>query len=321
MPGPHNFEHLPLLRRYQGKAKIRGSGRQSPQTKANRLAYEAHSRALHASATSIAANWQAVQAHRQNQNLPVIQEGVPVLLKVDPGLDLDVLRDKFAFEIVAEQEEGYVIVASRDIQLGPFVEMVNAFSVRIHGSATVASVHTVFDDPSQQDRLRRILSERLFNEWSTIHDEQFYVLDIGVSCTGTQEIPPSPERGATDSDREWAHKENIWAQAREDAYAAWDEIKEVRESEIIEFARFYNAEILSSIDGEAFNAAVLPDSFTIRLRIIGAGYRDIVLNYPFIFEVVEPEDITLPQRAGDAVVTPEAAAAPTPPPCARFRAP
>lgn len=60
MPGPHNFEHLPLLRRYQGKAKIRGSGRQAPQTKANRLAYETHSRALHTSAISLSANWQVI---------------------------------------------------------------------------------------------------------------------------------------------------------------------------------------------------------------------------------------------------------------------
>ena len=28
------------------------------------------------------------------------------------------------------------------------------------------------------------------------------------------------------------------------------------------------------------------------------GLKDIVLNYPYIFEVVEPEDIALPQRAG-----------------------
>ena len=31
----------------------------------------------------------------------------PDSLQVDPGLELDVLREKFAFEIVAEQEEGY----------------------------------------------------------------------------------------------------------------------------------------------------------------------------------------------------------------------
>lgn len=302
MPEPHGFEHLPLLKRYQGRAKLRGSGKRAPQTKANRRAYEAHGRTLYTSATSLSANWQAAQEQRRTQSLPVIREGVPVLLKVDPGLDLDVLRDKFSFEIVAEQEEGYVIVASRDIQLGPFVAMVNAFSVQIHGSATVASVHTLFDDPNQTDRLRRILSERLFNEWSTINDAQLYIVDVGISCTGTQEIPPVPKRRSRDSDGEWAHKERVWAQAREDAYIAWDEIRESREEHITRLAEFYNAEILNSIDGGSFNAAVLPDSFTVRLRIVGKGFKDIVLNYPYIFEVVEPEDIALPQRTSPGVI-------------------
>lgn len=41
--------------------------------------------------------------------------------------------------------------------------------------------------------------------------------------------------------------------------------------------------------------------------------KDFILNYPYIFEVVEPEDIALPQRAGEAGAQPAQAAAPTPP--------
>ena len=77
---------------------------------------------------------------------------------------------------------------------------------------------------------------------------------------------------------------------------AWDNIKVAREAEIEEFARFYQADILHLIDGAPFDAAVLPDSFTVRLRIVGKGLKDFILNYPYIFEVVEPEDIALPQR-------------------------
>ena len=62
--------------------------------------------------------------------------------------------------------------------------------------------------------------------------------------------------------------------------------------------RFYIPSIRGCLD-----AAVLPDSFTARLRIVGNGLRDFVLTYPYIFEVVEPDDISLPQQAprqGDA---------------------
>src|ERR1700675_201612 len=169
MADQHRFEHLPLLLRYQGRARLQGGGSQSPQTRANRNARQTHSDSLRNASESVSATWEQRQAQRQEQALPVIPQGIPILLQVDPSLDLDVLREKFAFEIVAEQEEGYVIVASEDIELTSFLAMVNGFAVEVHGSATVASVHRLFDDPDQTDRLPRILSDFLFAEWPRIN--------------------------------------------------------------------------------------------------------------------------------------------------------
>jgi hypothetical protein len=191
--------------------------------------------------------------------------------------------------------------------------MVNAFAVKVHGSATVASVHELFDDPNQTERLRRILSERLFTEWPTIDDAQRYVVDIGVACTGTQEIPDVPERNKTDSDADWARKESAWSKARTDAYTAWDDIRMAREAEIMQLSDFYHATIHELIDGQPYDAAVLSDSFTVRIEIVGKGLKDIILNYPYVFEVIEPEDIALPQRGPEGSAGPEGGAAPTPP--------
>ena len=187
MPGAHNFEYLPLIRTFKGPAKLRGRGKASPQTIANRNARQAHSLALDTAAQAFSANWQARKAQRQaaGEALPDIPSGVPILLQIDPGLDLDALREKFAFEIVAEQEEGYVIVASEDIQIAPFRAMLQGFAVTMHGSATIAQVHKLFDDPNQTDRLGRILSEHLMNTWGNIDDDQFYIVDIGIACAGT----------------------------------------------------------------------------------------------------------------------------------------
>ena len=152
-PGQHNFEHLPLILREQGRAKLKGGGKASPQTIANRNARQAHSTSLNTSAQSLKTNWEAAKAQSAEQGVPIIPQGISILLQVDPRLDLDVLREKFEFEIVAEQEEGYVIVASEDIELTPFIQMVNEFAVQIHGSARIAEVHRLFDNPA--DRLRR----------------------------------------------------------------------------------------------------------------------------------------------------------------------
>lgn len=304
MSGEHNFEHLPLLLRYRGRARLPSGGKTNPQTLANRNARQAHSATLHGAAQALSGNWKQRQARRQGQALPVLPNGIPILLKVDTGLDLDVLRERFDFEIVAEQEEGYVIVASEDIDVASFLAVVNGFAVNVHGSATIASIHQLFDDPNQSDRLSRILSEKLFADWGNIADEQDFIVDVGIACAGTQEIPSVPKRGKRDTDASWATKEFVWSQARNGAYDAWEALKIERENQIESFRAFYQGEILHNIDGAPFDAGVLPDSFTVRLKISGKGLKDFVLNYPYIFEIVEPEDIVLPQavaaQAGQA---------------------
>src|SRR4051812_40587123 len=161
MPPPHNFEHLPLVMRYQGQARLPRGGKSNPQTAANKTNRIAHSAGLRSSGTALSTAWKDRIQLNQQAGSPVVPKGMPVLLEVDPGLDLDVLRDKFAFEIVAEQEEGFVIVASEDLDLTAFLQMVDSFSTATYGSARIASIHRLLDDPDQEERLRRILSDTL----------------------------------------------------------------------------------------------------------------------------------------------------------------
>jgi Subtilase family len=301
MPPSAKFQHLPLLLRYQGSALIRGGGTQAPQTKANKQNAAGHSGSLRGSATNVTNAYQARQAQRNQDGLPVVPDGIPVVLQVDPSFDLDILRDKFGFEIVSEQEDGFVIVASEDLQLSAFLQMVNEFATQTYGSANVAKIHRLFDDPNQGERLKGILSERLFQIWPVLQDNQTYICDVGIVCLGTQEIPTLPNRGKRDSDANWAHKEAAWSRARAEAYEAWDNIKSAREGEITNIVTAYGGSILSIIDNEAADAVKLPDSFTVRVQLPGRGLRDLVLNHPYIFEVVEPDDIDLPQRAQEAM--------------------
>jgi hypothetical protein len=288
---------------------LRGGGKSSPQTIANRNAHQAHSDSLRISAQLLRENWER-KLQQEGENLHIISEGIPILVQVDPGLELDELRKKFNFEIVAEQEDGYVIVAAEDIDLTPFLAMVREFAVQVHGSKTIAKVHRLF--PNESDRLSRILSDHLLSEWPQVADQSLYVVDIGISCTGTKEIPSKPTRGKRDDDAAWARKEGEWSQARMEAYDAWDETKQVRETEIEQFAQVYDAEILHLVDQGTFEAGVLPDSFTARIKILGRGLKDLVLNYAYIFEVVEPDDIVLPQAVHEAG-RPRGAATPTAP--------
>lgn len=311
----HQFEHLPLLLRYQGPAKLYGGGSTSPQTLANKNARATHSSNLKTAASTLSAFWKAQDQDRPAKKLPPLPAGKPILVQVDPSLDLDVLREKFRFEVVSEQDEGFVLVATEDVDLTEFKRLVDAFAVSVHGSAKVADVYKLYDDPQQVDRLRRVLSERLAEQWPTIAEQADYVVDVSISCTGTIAIPDRPVRGKRDTDASWAQKEKTWSNERASAYDEWSDLLDSRQDEVVAFVSAYEAEVLNlSHDGSSLEAGVLPDGFTVRLRIAGRGLKDLVLNYPYVFEVTEPDDIALPQNAAEAGAAPLKAARPTAPP-------
>ena len=97
--------------------------------------------------------------------------GIPLLLKIDTSLDLDDLRRQFEFEIVSEQEEGFVIVASEDVDLTLFQQKLTDFIATVSGSANVAKIHELREDLTQEERLKLVLTDVLFQEWSTIADD------------------------------------------------------------------------------------------------------------------------------------------------------
>ena len=249
----------------------------------------AHGTALGSSLQTLKVRWQKEAPRRLANNLPVLPAGRPFLLEIDPDLDIDELRHYFDLEIVAEEEEGFVLVASHDLDLARFSEMVDGYSVALRGSATLAQVMHIFDDGTQQDRLRLVLSEDLFARWASIVDTDALIVDVGISCSGTVEIRPFPRRGKQ-SDAKWAATEQLWSQQRADAYREWDRLAEARQKELSSFVRAHGGSIGEIIDGQEL-ASSLPDSLTVRVHISGAGFRDLVLNFPYVFEVVEPDDV------------------------------
>ena len=305
MPETHNFEHLPLLMRQRGPARLTGRGNPTPQTVANRQSTARHSAALQTASGDAIREYKQFRDEREAEGRPVLPSGIPLLLQVDPGLDLDALRHYFEFEIISEEEEGYVIVASEDLDLTVLAAAVAGFAVQLRGTATIAQVHRLGDAPGQYSRLQRILSDALFEAWPRIRDDQEHVVDVGIACAGTVEIPNEPVRGNRDTDASWAKKEEEWATARSLAYSTWDELKMSRESDIENFSKAYGAEILHIVEEGGDALASLPDSFSVRLRISGKGLRDLVLTYAYIFEVVEPDDIELPQRNHQDDSTPD----------------
>ncbi|AMV40958.1 Subtilase family protein (plasmid) [Planctomyces sp. SH-PL62] len=219
-------------------------------------------------------------------------------------LDLDELRKWFGFEVVSEEVDGFVIVASEDLDLNEFNKKLQEFVGGVRGSGTVARVYNLHEDPDQSKRLTRILSEHLQEEWPKLREDGDYTVDVGVSCSGDFQIPRrpnAPKRGRRMTDKTWAKREadyatNLkeWTDARNDAYMRWDALAMEREDIINSFVADYKGKVLNQFSTPHSDTS-LSEEFTVRICVKGRGLRDLVLNFAFVFEVVEPDDIVLPQ--------------------------
>lgn len=291
MPEEHNFEHLQLVLQKRGPARLNGGGGADDETVAAKENRAAHSADLRDATLSASLQWSDHQHARLLDDCPELSNGVPLLLRVDTSLDLDHLKSQFDFEIVVDNEDGYVIVASEDVQLSVFQERLTDFVSNIRGSASVAYLHEIHDGGSDE-RLRQVLSDQLYADWSKLEDNQEYVLDIGIACTGSWDLPRAAKPQKRWKPETVKRKENEWKAAVQAAQDGWLELQDSRLEDIQCIVDHYGASL-----GQVVHDPVdVPDHFSVRVRITGRGLKDLVLSYAYVFEVVEPEDIETPQQ-------------------------
>lgn len=285
----NDFMHLPLPLLFQGKPKLRGGGAVSAQTKRNTANRIAHGGYMKRRSAELSRFWKERRAERSENALPEIETGIPILIEIDPSADIDFLRG-LGFEIVCEIEEGFIIVATEDVDLSVLNEKADAFIANVTARCnSPAKVYALCEDG---DRLKRVLSKELYAKWATISPDEVYIIDIGVSCCGNIELPKRPKREDDETDEHYSVREQRWMKKFSAAYMTWDEIKMKREETIESFVSDYDGEIMQLADGIS-EMTDLPDSFSARLKISGKCLLDLVLNFAYIFEVSEAETIVM----------------------------
>lgn len=286
----HSFEHLPLPLKHQGIPKLHGGGSEDDRTKQNKSNRQAHGNYLKGQSTQLSRFWKQRQDDRAKQNLPPIPGGIPVLLQIDPEVDIDFLRSAFGFEIVSELEEGFIIISTDEVDMIKFNQEVDNFMNNVPRKGGAAKI---FGLAQEADRLQKILSEELYEIWGTLKNDQVYTVDIGVECSGKVKLPEYPRKEETDTDERFQAKVERWKRNRDEKYIQWDELKIEREEELERIISAYEGSIVDCFDNEK-SISELPDSFTARIEISGKGLRDITNNYGYIFEISLPEKIQIP---------------------------
>ena len=285
----NDFTHLPLPLLFQGKPKLRGGGAVSAQTQRNTANRITHGGYVKRRSDELSCFWKERRAERSENALPEIETGIPILLEIDPSADIDFLRG-LGFEIVCEIEEGFIIVATEDVDLSVLKEKADAFIANVTARCnSPAKVYALCED---DDRLKRVLSKELYAKWATISPDEVYIIDIGVSCCGKIELPKRPKQEDYETDEHYSVRKQQWMKKFSTAYMAWDEIKMTREETIENFVSEYNGEIMQLADGIS-EMTDLPDSFSARLKISGKCLLDLALNFAYIFEISEAETIVM----------------------------
>jgi len=320
MPENNLFPHLPLPFFREGRPKSPpGFGKEHEQTGANKRNRVGHSQRIRGQFDAASGSWSQRREARSPES-PEIPPGVPMLLKVEPDGDIDWLVSTFKFEIVRQDQDGYVIVSSIPTNLDEISEIIEDFAEEKYGSGNVARIHEILEDT---DRISRILSDDLAGIWPTLIDDHIYTVDISIECIGTITIqePPKREIGETqenfikrlegyikrypsrdfdkyckehprrilESKEAFERRLSAWEIKRDAAEQAWETLKDERECEFMNFVADYHGEILKLYEAEERTMLRFPDSLGARIRISGQGLRDLVNNFPYLFEVSLPD--------------------------------
>jgi len=294
MPNSSNqFPHLSLRLVKEGiAAPPSGGGGVSATTAANRGDAWGHSSKLKSSVDLITTNWKEEKKRREEEGKPELPEVVSFILRVDPDLfDADALKS-FEIEVVADVEQGYIIGASADTELSELREKIEQFINSQRGGGKVPEIWEILEGTQRPEY---ILSDGLKAEWNQILEQQEYIVDIGVSCINIQEqYPRCPKRKESESNEKYQKRVHRWLNKHNLSLEDWDNLYSERTDDLQKFINQYNGEILRNISGDEIGTSRLPDSFSCRIRILGKGLKDLVLNFPYIFDVSEPDEFSTP---------------------------
>lgn len=323
MPRPQGFPHLQLTFSGTYEPHFHGGHRENPEVDAIRANPAAHATRIRGIFGGIRQVDAELRRLRAETGLPAIPADRGFLLRLPEGVDVDQLVRAIGVELVAETQEGLMMVSTVDLQFTKLEEVLRQFETGAGGVVAGSSLLDIYDRSDDPQRLRHILGPEILALWP-LADTTIYTFDLGVqTATSTRDVKwPRVKQKQDESDADFQQRKE--AKRREawiEADAEWLKKAEARVGELQNFIQHYGGEVLSGVMSatgqEEESGMVFPDSVQLRVRMNGAGFRDVILNFAHLFDVVLPpelqEDVSaraLRQDQPRLAVHPPAASAP-----------
>lgn len=265
------FPHLKFVQKVKGKPRLSGGSLPRLETEQNKADKPRHYSYLTGRTSDLNAMWQSKLDERPD-DLPLLDRNViPLFLQINPDIisnDFDLKA--FGIEIISQEQDGFIIGASTD-GLTSLNDKIKKFLNEEHGGGKIADFWQIID--GLQWKPEMILSEHLNNIWRHIDDAEVIKVEVGIAFDKPIGKRPDPTKKG--------------GQKRLENYRLAEIERDVklmaRQDEFDDFISHYGERTSSFID--------LEDSFSCSIEISGIGLKDLVNNYPFVFEVSEVEEI------------------------------
>ncbi|MCF6313690.1 MAG: S8 family peptidase [Verrucomicrobiales bacterium] len=237
-----------------------------------------------------------IQEKRLTENLPDLPAGEGLLIRLPERAEIESITRPLGMELVAETEDGFMLVATEDISFSSIYELLEEFE---NGEKLVAgsSLLEIQGGSSDLQRLKLILTEAALELWP-LKNRAIYTFDLGVqTAESTKEGKwPSVRKKQDELEETFlARRKQERQVVRDQLEEEWLEKAEARVAELNEFVKHYEGEVLSPLLSEPGeendNGVVFADSVQLRIQMSGEGFRDVILNFPHLFEVDLPPEL------------------------------
>lgn len=291
------YAHLEFYKTINKKAKYDPNfGSLSQVTINNKQNREVHSKNLSTSISHLEQYYNAYFTNKKKESSKDdISVEIPLLLQIDPASNIFDDLHKYGLEFICEDEEGFILVATDLEGLKLFKDKLSKFKSydekENKGSGRIAEIYSIENEQLPNKRLSPLLLS-LF----PFDEKKYYIVDISIDCKGFIPLHITEQRKSETTEQHKARTN----EEKQKKYAAWDTFLDERADSFVEFLSDYSNDEYKILDQTTCDYTVvdhIPESIDFRVELTGKILTDITKNYPYVFEISEPDDVECTKEA------------------------
>ena len=297
MPAPLSFPHLQITKKGEFIPYFGSAWRPNPEVQAIRQNPSGHAGRISSILDGMRQADAVTLRQRAEQHLPPIPAERGFLLRLPEGADVESIVRSLGVELVAETEQGIMLVSTSDLSYATLYQVLEEFGAGVGGVTGGSSLLDIYEQRDDRRKLEEIFAPEVLALWP-FDIAITFVFDISIqTATSTRDMqwPRIQQRRNETNDAFITRRESARRDARIEAEDQWLQNAEARVAELEPIVRHFGGEFLTGVISEngvaTDSGMVFADSVQIRLKMNGAGFRDLAMNFPHLFEVAVPPEL------------------------------